>query len=149
MLSNNANTAQLDSTDGGSTEQKSTTNAAWTLEKGQIGGERNTASSTNNYDVVKHEANSTILDTVITEQAVSASAPAYLLGVHAHTALAGTLTIKGFTNVAGTATDLIFPLGSVGALLPAGTARRCEVALTATLSSALDYGRVIIDWRPI
>lgn len=140
---------QVDSASGGTPTQLSTGRAAWTLEKGQIGGERNNASASNNYDAVKHECNSTILNTVITAQAVSAGAPAFLMGIQIHTALAGTLTIAGFANVAGTATPLVLPIGSVGSVLPPGNARRCETAIVATLSSALDYDRVVIDWRPI
>ena len=149
MLTTNPHTSQIDSADGGSTEQKSTSNAAWTLQKGQVGGERNTASASNNYDATKHEANATVLNTAITAQAVSGGAPAYLMGIQIHTALAGTLTIDGLTNVAGTATPVIYPIGSVGAVLPPGNARRCETSIVATLSSALDYDRVIIDWRPL
>lgn len=118
-------------------------------EQGQIGGERNTSSTTNNYDATKHECNSTILNTQITAQAISAGAPAFLMGIHIHTALAGTLTIAGLTNLAGTATDWVLPIGAVGTILSSGNARRCETALSATLSSATDYGRVMIDWRPI
>lgn len=118
-----------------------------TTEQGQIGGERNTSSADNNYDATKHECNSTILNTVITAQPVSGGAPAYLMGITIHTALTGTLTITGLTNVAGAATDWVIPVGAVGSILPAGNARICATALIATLSSASDYGLVMIDWR--
>lgn len=45
----------------GSETQTSTNGARDTNEKGQIGGERNTSSSTNNYDVIKNKCNGTII----------------------------------------------------------------------------------------
>ena len=140
---------QEDSITGKIVLQKGTNGAAHVGEKNQIGGERNTSSSTNNYDATKHECNSTILNTQTSAQAISAGAPAYLMGIQIHTALAGTLTITGLRNLAGTATDWVIPIGATGAILPAGNARICDVALIATLSSASDYGKVMIDWRPI
>lgn len=128
---------------------KSTNGAAHSFEKAIIGGGRNEATQVNNFTATKHECNSTILNTVTTIQAVSGGVPAYLMGITIHTALAGTLTITGLTNVAGTETPWVIPIGAVGQILPPANARRCEVALSATLSSATDYGRVMIDWRPI
>lgn len=123
--------------------------AAHVTDQGINGGGRNEATQTNNFTATKHECNSTILNTTTTSQAVSGGAPAYLMGITIHTALAGTLTITGLTNVAGVATNWVIPIGAVGEVLPAGNARRCETALSATLSSATDYDRVMIDWRPI
>jgi hypothetical protein len=87
-----------------------------TLERGVIGGERNTSSLTNNYDAVKHEANSNILQNVATAQNIgtSGTTPIYLMGIQIRTALTGTLTIVGFTDPAGTAKNWVLPIGTVG-----------------------------------
>jgi hypothetical protein len=123
----------------------------WTLEQGVIGGERNTSSLTNNYDAVKHEANSNILQNVATAQNIGTggTTPIYLMGIQIRTALTGTLTIVGFTDPAGTAKNWVLPIGTVGQVLPPGNARRLESGCTMTLSVAADGDFVVVDWRPI
>lgn len=123
--------------------------AAHVAEQGIIGGGRSEATQANNHTVTRHESNAAILNSVTTIQAVSGGVPASLMGIQIHTALSGTLTITGFTNVAGTATPWVIPSGSVGAVQPPGLADRCETALSATLSDPLDYNKVKISWRPI
>ena len=116
-------------------------------EQGQIGGERNTSSSTNNYDVVHAEHNGSVLSAGITAKTVSA-APCYLGGIYITTALAGTLTIAGLSDEAGTAASIVIPVAT-----PAGFIdffeSRCETSLVITKSSATDDARIVIMWRPI
>ncbi len=117
-------------------------------EQSVIGGERNGGTS-NNLDVTKHECNGTILQNATTVQAISLGAPAYLMGIQAHTALVGTLTVVGLTDVVGAAVSWVIPVGAVGQILPPGNARRCETALTAQLSDGADGPFVIVDWRSL
>lgn len=132
------------------TNQKGTSNAAHVLEAGVVGGERNTSSPTNNYDATKHEANRSTLvaGTAAQNIGTGGTTPIYFMGVIVHTALAGTLTIVGFTDTAGAAASVVLPIGFVGAW-GVGNAARCETGCTVTKSSAVDDGRIVIDWRPL
>ena len=42
-------------------DDEGTGQAAWTLEQGTVGGERNTSSATKNYTVTKNECNATVI----------------------------------------------------------------------------------------
>lgn len=123
---------------------------ASTLEQGVIGGERNTVSASNNYDAVKHEANRSTLVNGVTAQNIGSAGttPIYFMGVIAHTALSGTLTIVGFTDTAGAAASVVLPVGFIGQW-GVSNAARCETGCTVTKSSALDDGKIVIDWRPL
>jgi hypothetical protein len=131
--------------------QRGTNGAGHTLEQGSIGGERNTTSPTNNYDVVKHECNSNILQNVATAQNIGTggTTPIFLMGIQIRTALTGTLTIVGLTDPAGTAKSWVLPIGTVGQVLPPGNARVMSNGCTMTLSVAADGDFVVVDWRPI
>lgn len=126
--------------------------AAFAIEQGQIGGERNTSSTTNNYDATKHECNSSVLSAGTGAKNIGAAGttPIFLMGIYANAALVGTLTITGFTAEDGvTAANLVIPIGASGWLLAPGNARRCETGCTVAKSSASDDGKILIDWRPI
>jgi len=131
-------------------DQKGTGGAAHVLEQGINGGERN-AGTSNNYDATKHEANSYVLQNAATAQGIGqgGTTPVYLMGIHIHTALAGTLTVVGFTDSAGAAASWVIPIGAAGAILPPGNARRCEGGCTMTCSVAADGPKTLVDWRPI
>lgn len=130
---------------------KSTLQSLHTYERGIIGGERNTSSLVNNYDVTKHECNSTILQNVATVQNIGTggNTPIYLMGIQIRAALTGTLTIVGFTDPRGTPKNWVLPIGSVGQILPPGNARRLENGCTMQLSAGADGDLVVVDWRPI
>jgi hypothetical protein len=115
----------------------------------QSAAERNPDSETNGYDVVRQEANTTIigLTTEITIGGGSAN-DTHLMGLIIHTALAGTCVIKGFGDSVGLATDYVLPAGSVGTFDFKG-ARNTVGALTITCSTAGDDNKVLVLWRPI
>ena len=114
-------------------------------------GERNSGNPSNNYAATKHEANSTLLASSASAQNIGGggTTPIFLLGVQIRTALTGTLTITGFTNPDGSSASWVLPIGSVGAVIPPGTARRLEAGCTMTCSVAADGPFVLVDWRPI
>lgn len=140
-----------DALTGAPSNQKATAQAAHVMEAGVVGGERNTSSLTNNYDVTKHECNSSILANVATAQNIGTggTTPIYLMGIQIRNALTGTLTITGLTDPSGVAKNWVLPIGTVGQALPPGNARRCENGCTMTLSAAADGDLVVVDWRPI
>lgn len=131
----------------GSEVQMSTGGARDSYEKGQIGGERNTSSTTNNYDVIKNECNVTII-AVQTAVTIGGGAvdDTYLLGLHIHTALTGTCVITGFTDSAGAAASYTLPAGTVGHV-PFYAARNTAGALTVTLSTLGDASKAAVLWR--
>lgn len=95
------------------------------------------------------QANSNVLAAVTTAQNIGAAGttPVYLMGVQIRTALTGTLTINGFTDPTGAAAPWVLPVGSVGAVLPPGNARRMETGCTMVLSVATDGPFVVVDWE--
>ena len=109
-----------------------------------IAHERNVGTS-NQYGVGVDECNASILDAGTSAQAVSAGAPALLFGIHINTQLVGTLTITGFTNVSGPATDIVLAAGTAVGWYDFKGAK-CETALVCTLSTATDD--VLVLWRP-
>lgn len=130
------------------TNQKIINQAACTEEQRQEAGARNPTSTVTSYVVNRDECNCTMLDAGTGAQAVSAGAPAHLQGIMIHTALAGTLTITGMTNVSDSATDFVLPIGTVAGFYDFKGAR-CETALSVTKSSASDDGAIAVMWRPI
>lgn len=127
---------------------KGSAGAALTLEQGQIGGERNTSSTTNNYDVIKNECNVTIIavQTAVTIGG-GATDDTYLLGLHIHTALTGTCVITGFADSVGSAASFTLPAGTVGHV-PFYAARNAAGAFTVTLSNVADASKAAVLWRP-
>ena len=98
------------------------------------------------YMIAREECNGSILDASTAAQAVSGGAPAHLQGIIINTALVGTLTISGLTNVTGTVTDIVLAAATpVGFIDFKGV--RCETALIAQLATATDD--VVILWRPL
>lgn len=119
-----------------------------TYERGQIGGERNASSSTNNYDVIKNECNVTIVSTTSAVTIGGGAADdTYLLGLHIHTALTGTCVITGFVDETGVAKSYTIPAGTVGHV-PFYAARNAIGALTVTCSNVADDDKVMVLWRP-
>ena len=137
-----------DSSSGGAEMTKGTGQAAWTLEQGTVGGERNTSSATNNYTVTKNECNATVLSTTAAVTIGGGAADdTYLLGVHIHTALAGTCVIAGFVDESGAAKSYTLPATTVGHV-PMYAARNLAGALTVTCGTAGDDDKVMVLWRP-
>jgi len=133
----------------GSEVQMSTNGARDVNEKGQIGGERNTSSTNNNYDVIKNECNATIISTTAAVTLGGGVADdTFLLGIHVHTALTGTCVIAGFADEAGNALSYTIPAAFVGHI-PFYAARNLKGALTITCSNAADDNKVMALWRPV
>lgn len=63
-----------------------------------------------------------------------------------HTALAGTVTIAGFQDEGGNATNYVFPVAMAAGSYEFGDVLNDKAALTVTLSSATDYDKVMIVW---
>ena len=113
-----------------------------------LAGERRIESLTESYQVVRQEANASIISKT-TAVTIGGGAPSdtHLMGLLIHTALTGTCVITGFADSDGTAQSYTLPTGSVGykdflgALNSAG-------ALTVTCSNASDDNLVMVLWRP-
>lgn len=121
---------------------------------GQVGGERNTLSQSNNWDSIRAECNTSILASSAAAQNIGTGGvtPVFLMGVLINGVTTGTVTITGFTNPDGsTAAPWVIAAGTYvnAAILPPGNARRCESGCTVTCSVAADGPKVLIDWRPI
>jgi hypothetical protein len=71
------------------------------------------------------------------------------MGLYINAALAGTLTITGFTYPAGSSSSFVIPVGASGWVLSPGSARRMEGGCTMQKSSASDNGKILVEWRPI
>ena len=126
-------------------ENLKSTNGAGHVEPTQLANERNIGTS-NQYGVGVDECNGSILDAGTSAQAVSGGAPALVFGIQINTALAGTLTITGLTNVSGAATDIVLPIATpIGYYEMKGA--KCNIALVCQLSDATDD--VLVLWRPI
>lgn len=115
----------------------------------QQAGERNVDSAVNSYQVVRNEANLTIigLTTAITIGG-GAAGDTHLIGIVIHTALAGTCVITGFGDSAGAATSYTLPIGAVGNYDFRGAINDVG-ALTITCSTAGDDNKVAVLWRPV
>jgi hypothetical protein len=124
---------------------KSTGGAGHSQEQGQIGGERNTSSLTNNYDAVHEETNKTFFNPNATTEQVITNAPAFLYGFVGKVGT-GTLTIRDDSAANAAATD--FPVYT----LAVGThvdfpAVRMENGITAQCS--VGTNEVTFFWRAI
>lgn len=114
-----------------------------------LAGERNVDSATNSYQVVRDEANLTIigLTTAITIGG-GVAGDTHLIGIHISTALTGTCVIAGFGDSAGVATSFTLPAGSVGYKEFKGAINSVG-ALTVTCSNGADDNLVAVLWRPV
>jgi hypothetical protein len=114
-------------------------------------GERNSGNPSNNYASTRHECNVSLLANSGSAQNIGpgGTTPVFLMGIQIHTALAGTLTVNGFSNPDGTAAAWVIPASAVGAVLPPGSARRAEGGCTMTCATAADGPKVLVEWRPI
>lgn len=123
--------------------------AAQTLEQGLIGGETNTTSQANNYDHIKHIANVGFLAASTAVQNVGAlgTTPIFLMGLNVRAALTGTLTIVGFTDLAGAPITLVLPIGFVGDYVAPGNDIPFVTGCTMQLSVATDSGSVANNWN--
>lgn len=129
--------------------QEGTSGAAHVLEQGNITGLRNPSSATNAYIPTRNEANATVLQTTAAPVTIGAGAAndTHLIGIHIHTALAGTLTIAGLLDDAGAARNYVLPIGTVGHI-PFYAALNAAGALQMTLSAAGDAAKCLVEWRP-
>lgn len=130
---------------------KSINGAACVTEQGQIGGERNTASTTNNYDAIRNEANVQVLTGTgaITLGAAAANVTEFMGAVILKSAGPATLTVAGFQNESGVAKSLVFTgsttLDTVINL--GGLALRADLGALTVTASVADV--VAVTWRPI
>ena len=146
---NPSSTVQQDSSSGLPTPQKSTSNAGWTLEQGNIAGLRNPSSSTAAYLPVRQECNLSIISkTTAVTIGGGVAADTHLMGLLIHTALTGTCAITGFADSDGTAQTYTLPAGSVGYKDFLGAINSAG-ALTITCSNASDDNLVAVFWRPV
>lgn len=126
--------------------------AAKCVEQGQIGGERNPSSTTNNYDAVRNESNVTILTgTGAVTIGAGGIDDTELMGLFIMPNGGGavTVTVTGFPNEAGAAKSLVFTGSTtVDTIVNLGglALRNSLAALTVTASVA---DKAAVFWRPI
>lgn len=112
-----------------------------------IAGERQIASATASYMVVRQECNvSVISKTTAVTIGAGAANDTHLMGVLISTALTGTCAITGFADSDGTAQTYTLPAGSVGYKDFLGAINSAG-ALTVTCSNAADDNLVAVLWR--
>ena len=113
-----------------------------------LAGERRIESLTESYQVVRQEANATVISTTSAVTLGDGVAnDSHLMGLHIHTALAGTCVIAGFADETGAAKSITLPAGTVGPVNYYG-AKNAAGALTITCSTAGDDDKVTAFWRP-
>jgi hypothetical protein len=114
----------------------------------RVAGERRSESLTESYQVVRQEANATVISTTSAVTLGDGVAnDSHLMGLHIHTALAGTCVIAGFADETGAAKSITLPAGTVGPVNYYG-AKNAAGALTITCSTAGDDDKVTAFWRP-
>lgn len=118
------------------------------IEQGIIGGERNTTSSTNNYDAVHEEVNKTLFNPDATTEQVITNLPCFVYGFMGRTGT-GTLTLRDSATAAGATSDFPAFTLAVGTpvMLCGGAGVRFENGLTAQCGTGTDD--CVIFWRPI
>ena len=112
-----------------------------------IAGERQVASATASYLVVRQECNLAVISktTAVTIGAGAAN-DTHLMGLHIHTALTGTCAITGFADSDAAAQTYTLPAGTVGFVNFFGAINSAG-ALTVTCSNAGDDNKVAVLWR--
>jgi len=133
------------STASSSSEYVNSTSNALHTEPSTLAAERNVGSATNGYNVIRNESNGTFMNNVATEQDISGGVPAHLMGVYLPAALTGNLTIKGFTNLAGTATNLTLTTPAAGFYEFKDARIETSLRMTKTVAGNV----VLVFWRPI
>ena len=113
-----------------------------------LAGERRIESLTESYQVVRQEANATVISTTSAVMLGGGVAnDAHFMGLYIHTALAGTCVITGFADETGAAKSVTLPAATVGFVNFFG-AKNAAGALTITCSTAGDDDKVTAFWRP-
>jgi len=112
-----------------------------------IAGERQIASASASYMVVRQECNCSIISktTAVTIGAGAAN-DTHLMGLMISAALTGTCVITGFSDSDGTAQSYTLPAGSVGFKDFFGMINSAG-AITITCSNASDDNLVAVLWR--
>jgi hypothetical protein len=118
--------------------------------QGTLGaGERRTDSATESYQVVRQEANLTIVSTTSAVTIGGGVAnDTHLMGVQFMVALTGTCVITGFADETGAAKSLTFPAAAPAGFYNFFGAKNAAGALTVTCSNAAEDDDVAIFWRP-
>lgn len=112
-----------------------------------IAGERQIASATESYMVVRQECNvSVISKTTAVTIGAGAANDTHLMGIQISAALTGTCVITGFANSDGTAQSYTLPAASVGYKDFLGAINSAG-ALTVTCSNVADNNLVAVLWR--
>lgn len=132
--------------EGTAWQQISSDGSAHSVEQGQIGGERNTDSSTNNYDAVHEEVNYTVVDINDNTTTVSA-APAFFYGLYVNSVIGEDLVIKDgtttvFTVLAASLTaNTYIDFGGLGV--------RFETSLIIDPNDSSTETDLVVFWRAI
>jgi len=116
---------------------------------GLLAGERNIDSLTNSYQVVRQEANlSVISKTSAVTIGGGVAGDTHLMGIMISAALTGTCAITGFADSDGTAQTYTLPAGTAAGFYNFYGAINSAGALTITCSNASDDNLVAVLWRP-
>ena len=127
-----------------------TDGAKHSLEQGVIAGGRNQDSTTNNYDVIRHEMNAAIISkTSAVTIGAGAANDTHLGGLMISAALTGTCAITGFSDSDGSAQTYTLPAATPAGYYDFHDAINSAGALTITCSNAGDDNLVMVFWRPI
>lgn len=118
--------------------------AAHVTEQGQIGGERNSSSTTNNYDAVHEECNYSRFAPAATTETVITAAPCFVYGFIGITGT-GTLTLRDSATAAASVSPLPAFTLAVGGVVSFPAAIIFEYGLTAQIGTGTDV--VTLLWR--
>lgn len=129
-----------------------TNNAAHFAEQGIIGGGANEADQTNNLTKTQKPSNLQTPETGTGAQNVGAGGtlPIYLTSLNFVDTTAGTVTLTGLTDLAGAASTIVIP-ATTGpySMIPPGESAIFASGCTIQLSTAADFDKILIGWRPI
>lgn len=121
--------------------------AGATTARGVHGGERNTASASNNYDAVKQECNATRI--VGSTETLVTAAPAYFMGYYANkdaTPSSGTAAIRDAAAISGASTPKHVVDATAGQCPPLKDAVFQNGITVQGSAAATD---ITIQWRPV
>ena len=116
-----------------------------------LAGERNAASALNSFLDVRMVGAPQILNASGSALAIGSSVAAndtHLIRIFIAAPLAGTLTIAGLHDHTGAAANFVLPIGFPAGSHEVGHGLNTAGALTMTLSSATDVGRIFVTSRP-
>lgn len=145
-------TAGIESTTGYGADPLFTNGAAHSYDAGVGAGEAGISSPTLSYQRTTNRANTTLLANSTDDQYIGGSQgiPVVIKAIRIHSALAGTLTIKGFatpTSAAALTNTLVIAATTVGDVFPGGVGRAFPAGCSLDLTDGTDGPDISVDWE--